>query len=120
MKAKKYTLTEWRRASDWAQKFLGLEDWSIDLWTTTRPKWAKETGALGSATWNVRYKTAEIWINSPECATQNMHPFESLFHEYLHIAFADVRLDADNEQAEFLVTRLEVALLAAYHKKLTN
>lgn len=112
-------MTEWRRASDWAQKFLGLEDWSINLWTTTRPKWVQRTDALGSMRSFVRDKAADIWVNLPECTAQNEHPLQALFHEYLHIAFADVGFDAGTEHSEFLLNRLDKAILVAYRKGIT-
>lgn len=120
MKAKQYTKAEWQRAIDWAQEFLGLEDWAFTTWHGGRPEWVRgNEDCLGSSTWSRESKRAKIWVEPIGCRACKIDPFQTLFHEMLHVAFADIGLSSDTPSAEFLLNRLERALLAAYHKGIT-
>ena len=117
VKAKKYTAAEWRRAMNWAQAFLGLKDWGCRLWWRTRPDWVPHDDIKLACSLSFRReKQVNIWVNIPECHTQQIDPYQALFHEYLHVAFEDVEIESDSDAVEFLLCCLEKAMLAAYRK----
>lgn len=120
MKAKKYTKAQWEQAIDWAQEFLGLQDWVFTTWHGGKPEWVVgDDDSLGSSIWARGTKRAKLWVDHAGCRACKMDPFQVLFHEILHVAFADIGLETDNPRAEFLLNCLEKAMLAAYRKGVT-
>lgn len=118
MKAKKYTAAEWKRAFRWGTDFLGLEDWDFALDWRSWPPAALPDGVGHSAIARMA-KRAKLWVHPDNCHKYGHHVFSVLFHEMLHVAFEDVGLPTPGEDHEFLLNRLEKAVLAAYRKGVT-
>ena len=115
MKVKKYTKAEWQKACDWVQAFLGLQDWDITLFYLSPPPWV-DVSRPGMCRNDLAHKQADVWVNVSNCRKNDIDPFAVLFHEFIHLACDDVGMATRNKRAEFLLIRLEKAMLAAYRK----
>jgi len=123
------TRAETRKILAWFQSSVGLSDWEIEISVTKQPPeglmddapvddWI---GFLGRGQSHVPLHRAKIWIN-PEAHKPSTDLFydrtgemqETLFHELLHVFFADTGLEETGPQCEHAINQLAAVLMKQY------
>lgn len=115
VKAKKYTKAEWKKAFEWGRYFFGLNDWYWDLdWSTWPPPCKLDCQDLAFTRSIQEDKRAQTWIDVKGTLGFGLDPLQVLFHEMEHVALEDAGVESDSPPMEFLLKRLEVAVLREY------
>jgi len=99
------------KAVRWGQNTLNLRDWDVILETDESPP--KEVESDGSelaktATW-AAYLKAMIWLPLGKLKAKDVNPYQTLFHEMLHI-MTDGYGSVDTADGEMVSYRMEVIL----------
>ncbi|MCK4625070.1 MAG: hypothetical protein KAV00_07155 [Phycisphaerae bacterium] len=120
---KALTKAEARKATQWAQRRLGITDWKIELVVTDKPPaWAEKASEdldldeyLGLAATAVHSKSAKIWVKP---MWEDHDPLETLFHEVMHVVAGDVGITEHNSpHVEYLWDRLGEIMSMAYRAR---
>lgn len=113
----------------WFQNTLNLRDWDILLEVGDKIPEAFDDEYVGSSPAaccpQYQFLCADVWYSPSRAKELNVHPYELLAHEMLHVLFSLVEgMDGDgaNPEDDVIITRLEGPLVELFlrqaHKKL--
>ena len=120
---KRPTLTPKRgeKAILWFQARFLLQDWTFTLCIQDDPpQWCDkvEDITLAISTYDLAYKRVKIWVSLARNKGE-YDPWDTLFHEVAHIAFADASLshgEEDDQRAHCVIGHIGMVCAEAYLK----
>ncbi len=108
------------KAALWAQRALGLEDWTLSVHVgDDRPEWAEcptDEASAGINCYDPAFKRAGIWVSPGRCSRCGWDPRHTLFHEIVHVSMEEAGLPQESQgpPTEFVIDRIAALMNQAY------